>query len=60
MDAESLYRQFGRLIESAPEFNHNVVAGPDHLMWIVLGRALFGELDETIFFAEFDRTSRNL
>jgi hypothetical protein len=60
MDPESLYRQFGRLIESAPEFSHNVVAGPDHLMWIGRGRALLVELDETMLFAEFEAASRNL
>lgn len=60
MDAETLYRQLGRIIESAPDFSGYGPLSVEHLTWLGREHALVDASDNLIAKAEFDLASKKL
>ena len=60
MDAQSLYQQLGRIIETAPEFPYGVPITREQLLWIGRAGALIKASGDTVSWVEFDLGSKKL
>ena len=60
MEAEALYRQIGRLLETAPDFSGYGPLSKDQLTWLGRAHALVSTSGDIIAKAEFDLASKNV
>jgi hypothetical protein len=60
MDAEALYRQLGRIIETAPDFTGYEPLTQDHLLWMGRAHALVRASGDTSAQVEFELASRGV
>jgi len=57
MDSETLYRQLGRIIETAPDFSGYAPLTKDHLTWLGRAHALVQASDDMLAKAKFSLAS---
>jgi hypothetical protein len=60
LNPETLYRQLGRLIETAPDFSGHAPLNSDQFVWLGRARALVVASDDLVLRAEFDLPAKGM